>query len=113
MTMVLRTDFDDLWRDAFDAYQRETGRPLLREHVLQTLHSPDDLLNEIESQSQEFGGWRSKNRKLWTTLSTLLVPVTALGGLAQDAVSLTPFAPASVVLGAVLYLVKVLKRCTR
>jgi hypothetical protein len=98
-------DLESLWKDALAAYEKETGRKLNHDPLLQRLESTDNLLEQIESEGQAFHDWRNKHRKLWSALSAFLGPVTAVGGVALTAVS--NFPPAAAVLGSILYLVKV------
>jgi hypothetical protein len=98
-------DLELLWKDALAAYEKETGRELNHDSLLLRLESADDLLKQIESDKQAFHDWRNKHRKLWSSLSAFLAPVTAAGGVALVAASNYP--PAAAVLGSVLYLIKV------
>src|SRR5436190_13807328 len=98
-------DLELLWKDALAAYEKETGRKLNHDPLLRRLESTDDLLEQIESDKQAFHDWRNKHRKLWSSLSAFLAPVTAAGGVALAAVS--NFPPAAAVLSSVLYLIKV------
>ena len=100
-------DFKRLWNNAFDAYEKETGRKLMKDNALHSLRSVDDLANRIEAEGSSFAGWRNKHHKLWSRLSTCFKPVIAFEGLARDVLTATPFAAASAVLGAALYLIKV------
>jgi hypothetical protein len=100
-------DFEQLWRDAFDAYEKETDRKLDHDGSLRKLRSVNDLLEQIESEGRVFIDWRNKHRKLWSSLTTFLTPITTISSVAKDALANTPYAPVSVVLGGVLYLVKV------
>jgi hypothetical protein len=98
-------DLELLWKDVLAAYEKETGRKLNNDPLLRQLESIDDLIERIESDGQAFHDWRNKHRKLWSSLSAFLAPVTAAGGVALVAVS--NFPPAAAVLGSVLYLIKV------
>jgi hypothetical protein len=98
-------DLESLWKDALAAYEKETGRKLNHDPLLRWLESPGDLLGQIESDEQNFHDWRNKHRKLWSSLSAFLAPITAIGGIALVAVQ--NFPPAAAVLGSILYLVKV------
>jgi hypothetical protein len=98
-------DLELLWKDALAAYEEETGRKLNHDPLLRRLESTDDLLKQIESDRQAFHDWRNKHRRLWSSMSAFLAPVTAAGGVALVAVS--NFPPAAAVLGSVLYLIKV------
>ena len=56
-------------------------------------------------QEQGFQSFREKKAKLWAILRRSMNGVEVLGGLTQNALTLTPFSMASPVLGAVLFLV--------
>ena len=99
--------FTQTWSDAFDAYKKSTGRDIKLDTALQRLNTTDDLLQKIESQQTDFDTFRSKHSKVWTSLSSAMKPIELLAGLAQGALTLTPFAPASTVLGAALFLIGV------
>jgi hypothetical protein len=101
-------DIEALWKDAFAAYEKETDRKLNHDALLRGLKSTDDLLEKIESEGRVFHDWRNKHRKLWSSLSAFLAPVTAISGVALGATSNYP--PAAAVLGSVLYLIKVGER---
>lgn len=96
-----------IWAEALDTYYKRTDRDIRKESTFATICTTDDLLKKIEGKQQNFENFRHKQGKLWEVLRAAMKPVELLGGLAQDAVSLTPFAPASAVLGAVLFLVGV------
>lgn len=105
--MAEDTEFTQIWADAFNIYQEKTGRDIKRDPTLRMLHTTDDLLTQIEQREQKFEEFRNKKGKLWSVLRTAMKPVELLGGLTQGALTLTPFSPASTVLGAVLFLVGV------
>ena len=56
-------------------------------------------------REHQFQGFREKKAKLWDVLRRSMLGVEVLGGLTQNALTLTPFSMASPVLGAVLFLV--------
>lgn len=83
----------------------ELCRDLKGDPVLTNLWTTDDLLKQIEVREQHFQGFREKKAKLWAALRRSMTGVEVLGGLTQNALTLTPFSMASPVLGAVLFLV--------
>ena len=83
----------------------EPCRDLKGDPILTNLWTTDDLLRELERQDQQFQGFREKKAKLWEALRRSMLGVEVLGGLTQNALTLTPFSMASPVLGAVLFLV--------
>jgi hypothetical protein len=92
-------------KGCFSAYENETNRNLTRDSALRHLKSTDDLLVQIEVEGRAFHDWRNKHRRLWSSLSAFLAPVTAMNEIAFGAVSNYP--PAAALLGSVLYLIKV------
>jgi hypothetical protein len=99
-------DLELLWKDALAAYENETDRKLNHDALFRRLQSTDDLLKQIESDERAFHDWRNKHRKLWSSLSAFLAPITAIGGIALVAAS--NFPPEAAVLSSILYLVKVM-----
>lgn len=83
----------------------ELCRDLKGDAVLTHLRTTDDLLKQIEVREQEFQGFREKKARLWAVLRRTMNGVEVLGGLTQNALTLTPFSMASPVLGAVLFLI--------
>lgn len=99
---------ESIWEEAFKTYKEQTHRDLKNDAVLRKLTTVDDVLTQIEQSHTAFGSWRSKHEKLWSKLSSCLGPIQVVGNISQKVVELAPFgSQASVVLGAVLYLVKV------
>ncbi|KAI9729146.1 MAG: hypothetical protein M1834_007053 [Cirrosporium novae-zelandiae] len=91
--------------DVCDVYKKETERDLLKINDFVALDSVDALVQRIETRVGDFSNWRQRHEKLWERLSTCLNIVTRVGEVIKPAVSLTPFAPAAPVLGAVLFLI--------
>ena len=117
-------EFVQLWADAFTLYQDKTkrrvillvynfyysdstelDRDLKGDPVLTNLRTTDDLLKQIESREQKFKDFREQKAKLWAVLRRSMTGVQVLGGLTQNALTLTPFSMASPILGGVLFLV--------
>lgn len=99
--------FTQIWAETFDKYQHDTKRDIKTDPVLARLRTMEDLLREIDKRQQGFEGFRRRHSKLWETLRAAMKPVELIGGMTQGALTLTPFSPASTVLGAVLFLVGV------
>ena len=105
--MAQDTEFTQIWEEAFAIYKEKTGRDIRIDPTLQSLHTTDDLLDQLDQREKRFESFRGKKSKLWSVLRSCMKPIELLGGLTQGALSLTPFAPASTILGAVLFLVGV------
>ena len=83
----------------------ECDRDLKSDPVLRDLRTTDDLLKHIELRDQQFKDFRQKKAQLWAILRRSMAGVEVLGGLTQNALTLTPFSMASPILRAVLFLV--------
>ena len=100
--------FGNIWALSFARYKESTGRDLTKLSVapeLHSLHSYEDLEKTIEQSYGNFKGFRDKHKTFHGCLKRAMMPVQLFGALTQSALSLTPFAPASVVFGAAMYLV--------
>ena len=104
---IEKQPFETVWKDAFQAYEKSTKRRLQDQDILRKLQTTDDLLIQLQARQQAFGDWRRHHQKTWRFLSTCMRPVELLGNMASQAVSLSPFAPASLVLGAAFFLIDV------
>ena len=85
--------FADLWREAFTGYKKRTGRDILLEvSKSPDLQSVEGLQRMIEQTDKNFNAFRHRHA-IWGYLGSVLKPAQLFTGLAQTAVSLTPFAP--------------------
>jgi hypothetical protein len=97
--------FDDLWEKALKKYFTSTDRTYSEQVLLRQLKSPDDLQKQLETNHNKFSSFRARHGKLTGRLKAAVQPFMALSSVASSAVSLSPFAPASMILGAVVFLV--------
>src|SRR5271168_4959059 len=97
-----------LWRETFQNYKDSTDgtHDLQHDKSLKDLKTLDDLESLIESKGEDFKNFRGRNQKLWGTLKKLSQPLIALSSIVSGAISLTPYAPASLIFGAGLYLIE-------
>lgn len=96
-----------MWDSAVAAYEKETERKLVTSFAVREITTVDGLVDLIEHQSSDFSGFRSRHAKLASRLQNCLKPVTVLGGIAKDALSTSPYGPASsAIFGAVMHLVQ-------
>jgi hypothetical protein len=102
-----KNQLEGLWADALELYEDKAGRDISKEPGIREIHTTNDLLQQLELKDANFVTYRKKNGKFWRGLNCCMEPITLLGGLTVSGLSLSPFAPASQVLGAVLFLVKV------
>jgi hypothetical protein len=98
--------FDELWNQALQSYLDSMKRSPEDKDLLQKIHSADDLYSQLEAGHGKFGDWRNKNSKFFSALSKAVRPFLRVSEVAQNSVSLTPFAPTSTVLGAIFFLVQ-------
>lgn len=89
----------------------------LLEYQLSTNKNPADVTGknftkdltkfklEIKKANSQF--YEHQGESIWPTVARILAPFQTLGKVTSSAISLTPFAPASLILGATLHLVDV------
>jgi hypothetical protein len=104
--MSTKQAFDDLWERALQKYFTSTKRTPPEKDLLLQLKSPDDLQEQLETNRNKFSNFRERHGKLTGRLKAAVRPFMALSSIASSAVSLSPFAPASTILGAVVFLVE-------
>jgi hypothetical protein len=104
--MAPHQDFEELWEEAVEKYIDSTGRTPVEQTLLGQLKSPQDLEKHLEGDRDKFDGFRAKHGKLTGRLKRVIRPFTALSNVASSAISVSPFAPASTIFGAVLFVVQ-------
>ena len=104
--MAVNQEFIDLWESAIDKYIESTNRTPSEQTVLNQLKSPEDLEKQLEIDRSKFSSFRGKHGKLTRRLKIAVKPFVVLSNVASSAVSLSPFAPASTIFGAILFVVK-------
>jgi hypothetical protein len=96
--------FASIWQEALAAYEKTSERRLSEINQNgKNMRTVDDLRNAIEQTDQNFSSFRNRHA-IWGYLKAVLGPVQLLGEFGQSAIGLTPFAPASTILSAALYL---------
>jgi Cdc6-like AAA superfamily ATPase len=98
--------FEELWEKAVNKYFASTHRTYSEKVLLKQLKGPDDLQKQLETNHNQFVSFRARHGKLTGTLKKTVQPFIMLSGTASSAISLSPFAPASTILGAVVFLVQ-------
>jgi len=104
--MATEQDYKVLWGKAVDQYIDSTSRTPQQQDLLKELESVQDLEAHLEKHREKFAGFRKKHGKLTGRLKKALRPVTVLSNVASSAIGLSPFAPASTIFGAVLFVVQ-------
>jgi hypothetical protein len=100
-------DVNDLWMEALEQYgnlaPKRTYKDKLPFFTIKTSEDLDDYLNKTE---RSFKLFREKRAKLSRRLKACMNPFLALSSMVSAAVSASPFALASAVLGAVCFILK-------
>lgn len=97
-----------IWEQALASYQDQTHRDLKVDgKILAHIKTIDDLAKAIETQQQSFESWRKRHEKVWSALKKCMTPISIIGEVGKAAVDGTLAAPAALVFGAALYLLKV------
>jgi hypothetical protein len=104
--MSTKQAFDDVWEIALHKYFTSTDRTDSEKAQLKQLKGLDNLQEQLETNRNKFSGFREKHNKLTSRLKAAVQPFIALSSVVSSAVSLSPFAPASTILNAVVFLVK-------
>ena len=104
--MTQNAQFPTIWKEAFDAYEKFTNRKLQDQPILAKVQTTEGLLKQLESRDRTFSKWRNQHSRAWNFLSNCMKPVETLGDIVSSALSFTPFAPASTVLGAAFFLIQ-------
>jgi hypothetical protein len=100
-------DISDLWEEALDRYEKLSPKRSRRDqNILLTIKTPEDLDAHITKHEESFKLFRSKHEKLTRRLKACMKPFMALSDMISAAVSASPFAPASTILGAVCFVLK-------
>jgi len=99
--MTSDESFQRLWAKALHDYFETTKRSDGDKQILRSIRGPDDLLAWLQSDSQKFAAFREKRAGLRRVLSRIAGPLSLVSDIAGKAIASTPYAPASVMLGAV------------
>jgi hypothetical protein len=81
-------------------------RDLLKDRVLASLQTTDDLLTHLEAQEGKFKSFVEKKKKLWSVLKASMEPAKFLADAAQAALQGTPFASAGAIFATTSYLIR-------
>lgn len=98
--------FDKLWEKIFKKYFESTDRTDSEKTLLTKLKNLEDLETQFETDRTKFGKFRGIYRKLTGKLKIAVKSFTVLSIIISNALSLSPFAPASTIFGAVVFLIK-------
>ncbi|KAK1758141.1 hypothetical protein QBC47DRAFT_373797 [Echria macrotheca] len=93
-----------LWEEAVSDYNNKSNRPSAGRW--KTMVAPDVDLNKlVEEYERDFSRFRNSHAKFWGVFKTTMTQLRKLGKVAEAGIGLTPFAPATVILQAGLFLV--------
>jgi len=114
---------EQIWEEALELYSKITDHdPQKPKGLFKKFKSSKELLTELDSPTtpkeleeiiqgwqEKFHQWRNPkdHPKLWTNLHTCVKPLSRFGDAITAGLSMTPFAPASVLFGAIVYLINV------
>ena len=98
------SELTQLWEEAVDEYLAKSKRSVAqRWKVPVTIKADlDDLIAQHET---DFAQFRDSRKRFWSILRVTMGQLQNLGNVAQAGLSLTPFAPAAVILEAGLFLI--------
>ena len=103
-------EFVELWVAAQDRYWKSADHKGRREdddllRRIKSLKSMDDLEKLLEAENKQFNDYRGKHNKVWTYLKKAANTFLCLSDIISTAVSATPFAGASTIIGAAVFVV--------
>jgi phage-related protein len=106
---AIQEEVNILWQAALAGYNHDTktsSSPAKLE-ALRNIKTPEDLAAQIEAMGASFSNFRSKHRQLWSTLKTLITPISIVAQIAITPTSVLDYGVASsAVSGAVVHLLK-------
>lgn len=97
-------ELKQLWEEAVSEYNK-SKRGSAIEKWKTVVTSDVDLDKVIEQHERDFSRFRNSHGKFWGVFKTTMTQLRRLGQVAQAGIGLTPFAPATVILEAALFLV--------
>jgi fungal STAND N-terminal Goodbye domain len=99
--------FDALWEEALQHYLTTAGRDRMGiVETLKILHSTTDLEAHLASDQEKFACFRQRRYKFFAILKKTVKPLESISNTSSSFISQTPYAPVSVVLTVVLYVMK-------
>lgn len=105
--MAQPEDISELWEAALDVYEQTAPKRSRRDqNLFIALKTPGALEEHLDKSEKSFKLFRSRHGKLTSRLRACMKPFMALSDMISAAVSASPFAPASTILGAVCFVLK-------
>lgn len=98
------SELTQLWEEAVDQYLAKSKRSITQRWRV-PIATRADLDNLIAQHETDFAQFRSSRKKFWGILRATMEQLQNLGNIAQAGLSLTPFAPAAVILEAGIFLI--------
>jgi len=99
------TELKQIWEEAVDEYCNKSKKASILEKWKMAITTDADLDQLIQRHESEFSRFRNSRGRFWSVLEFTMRQLQSLGKIAQAGVGMTPFAPASVILEAVLSLI--------
>ncbi len=98
------TELKRLWEEAVSEYSNKSKRGSIMERW-KTVNTEVDLDKLIEQHESDFSRFRNSRGKFWGAFMATMTQLQRLGKVAQAGIGLTPFAPASIIVEAGLFLI--------
>ncbi|KAI0452637.1 hypothetical protein F5B21DRAFT_482373 [Xylaria acuta] len=99
------TELKQLWEEAVDEYSNKSKRGPIMEEWKMLVNTDIDLDKLIEQHESDFSRFRNRREKFWGVFKAAMTQLQRLGNIAQAGIGLTPFAPASIIIEAGLFLI--------
>lgn len=98
-----QAQFSAILEGAAKSFSDASGEKLV-DFLNPPLKSVADLTRQLDLQNNDFGQFRARRQKIFSTLAAALTPVEVIGEIVAGAASDT-FSPAEGIFGAVAYLI--------
>ncbi|KAK4169600.1 hypothetical protein QBC43DRAFT_330021 [Cladorrhinum sp. PSN259] len=100
-----RAELKQLCEEAVSEYSSKSKTGSITEKWKTLVNKDADLDKVIEQQESGFSRFRNTHGKFWGVCKTTITQLRKLGEVAQAGIGLTPFAPASIIVKAALFLI--------
>jgi hypothetical protein len=104
--MASNSSFDEIWDEAIQHYFSTTQRTYLEQSLMKKLRMTKDLQSQVDTDNEKFKSSRAKHGKLTGKLKNVVQPFTNLAKLVAAGLGASPFAPASAVVGVVVFTIR-------
>ncbi|KAJ2977048.1 hypothetical protein NUW58_g7926 [Xylaria curta] len=94
-----------LWEEAVDEYSKKSKRESITGTWKTWVTADVDIEKLIEQHESDFSQFRKRRGKFWSVFKVTMTQLQRFGKVAQAGIGLTPFAPASIIVEAGLFLI--------